>query len=116
MVRYSRVEFSHRGFRALREDGKCLSVLPQLTELFSHGEKGEKKKKKKEKGEETSESCDFAQICRGIWEHTLTTQELNVLVTLSPGDRGEAPGPIANLGLQNKTLDFGFALLKEITF
>lgn len=81
--------------------------------------KKEKKKKGRKKGRKPLRAVIwvvFAQICRGIWEHTLTTQELNVLVTLSPGDRGDAPGPIANLGLQNKTLDFGFALLKEITF
>lgn len=96
----------------------CLSVLPQLTELFCLMGKMKKRKKRK-KGRKPLRAVIlvvFAQICRGIWEHTLTTQELNVLVTLSLGDRGETRGPIANLDLQNKMLDFVLAFLKEITF
>lgn len=79
-------------------------------------------KKKKEKGKKGRKPFKavilfaFAQICRGIWEHTLTTQELNVLVTLSLGDRAETPVHIANQDLQNKMLDFVLALLKGITF
>jgi len=44
----------------------------------------------------------FAQLCRGVWEHTLAAQELNVFVTLSLGARGETPVHIANQHLQNK--------------
>lgn len=73
----------------------------------------------KEKGREPLQ-CGilfaFAQICWGIWEHTLAVQELNVPVPLSLGDRAETPGSSANQDLWNKALGFVLALLKEITF
>lgn len=72
------------------------SVLPQPPHrafFVSWGERNQPNKKQtnkktRKKGRKPLKVVilfAFAQICRGIWEHTLTTQELNVLVTVPGG-------------------------------
>lgn len=94
----------------------CSSVFyhRHLTELLClMGEEDKKNKKIKRKPLKAVILFAIAQICRGIWEHTLTTLELNVLVTLSWGCCGQILVHIANQGIKNKILDFVLTLLKK---
>lgn len=89
--------------------GALLFFMRQKKYLIKKKE-GKKKRKKGRRSLKAAILFAFTHICRGIWEHTLTVQELNVLVTVSLGDCGETPVHIANQDLQNKMLDFVLAL------